>query len=211
MSLSLSLLEPFTATLDGREITSLVPEKGWALLTYLAMEPGRPHRREALAELLWPERPMTVALGNLRPVLSRLRRAIGDDHADRPLLLIERDTIQLNPAASYHIDLAELAAALRDAPPNTLRLREAVATCRGRAPRGPLVPDSPAFEDWWLLRQGEAERHILAALSLLAAHHQARGEYDLAAEYARANWSESPGARRRMPTDARLGAEGGAR
>jgi len=192
MHLSLSLLEPFTASLDGRDITSLVPDKGWALLTYLALEPSRPHRREALAELLWPERPLSVALCNLRPVLSRLRRAIGDDRADMPLLLVSRQTVQFNANSNHHIDLAELATAVRESPPDLDRLQAALAPCRRRTPQGPPVVDSPAFEEWWLVRQGEAERDIMAALSLLAAHHQARGEYGPAAEYARQQLEREP-------------------
>ena len=42
---------------DGAPITAFESDKVRALLAYLAVESGRPQRREMLAGLLWPERP----------------------------------------------------------------------------------------------------------------------------------------------------------
>ena len=53
--LSLALLGPLQVTLDGAPITAFESDKVRALLTYLAVEADRPHRRDALAGLLWPE------------------------------------------------------------------------------------------------------------------------------------------------------------
>ena len=64
--LSLSLLGAFQATLDGEPITGFGSAKTRALLAYLVIESDRPHRRETLAALLWPEQPDRVARINLR-------------------------------------------------------------------------------------------------------------------------------------------------
>ena len=55
--LSISLLGTFQVILDGKQVTAFESDKVRALLAYLAVESDRPHRRETLACLLWPERP----------------------------------------------------------------------------------------------------------------------------------------------------------
>ena len=83
--LSLRLLGPFQVTLDDKPVTHFESIKEPALLAYLAAEPGLPQRREALAELLWPERPEAAARANLRHTLANLRRAIGDRDRRAPV------------------------------------------------------------------------------------------------------------------------------
>lgn len=75
--LSLSLLGAVQVTLDG-EACSFRTAKVQALLAYLAVEADRPHRRQVLAGLLWPDWPETSARTNLRNALANLRQAIGD-------------------------------------------------------------------------------------------------------------------------------------
>jgi DNA-binding SARP family transcriptional activator len=50
----------FAVQLDGQPVAELDYDKVRALLAYLALEPDRPHRREALAGLLWPVFPLTA-------------------------------------------------------------------------------------------------------------------------------------------------------
>ena len=76
-----------------------------ALLAYLAVEADRPHRRETLAGLLWPDVPDATALNHLRHTLSDLRKAIGDSDAT-PFLHITRGTIQFNLDRSTSLDVA---------------------------------------------------------------------------------------------------------
>jgi DNA-binding SARP family transcriptional activator len=97
--LSLSLLGAFQATLDGEPVTGFRSIKVRALLAYLATESDRPHHRETLAALLWPEQPERVARSNLRYALSNLRKAIGDRHTDAPRLLVTRETVQFDCAS----------------------------------------------------------------------------------------------------------------
>ena len=99
--LSLSLLGPLEVTLDGEPVTGFRYDKVRALLVYLAVEAERPHRREWLAELLWPGRTERSARTNLRSALSNLRKAIGDRIAARPHLLITRETIQFDSASDH--------------------------------------------------------------------------------------------------------------
>ena len=106
--LTLSFLGCFHVCLDDRPVTDFKSNKVRALLAYLAVEADRPHRREALAGLLWPDWPDRDALSNLRYALASLRRAIGDHTAAPPFLLITPHTIQFNPASDHWLDVAEL-------------------------------------------------------------------------------------------------------
>src|SRR5690606_3065631 len=108
--LILAFLGPFQAALDGRPVVGFESSKVRALLAFLAVEASRPHPREAVAGLLWPDHHTRAALDSLRSGLANLRRVIGDRTADRPFLLIDRDTIRFNPAADYRLDVAELEA-----------------------------------------------------------------------------------------------------
>jgi DNA-binding SARP family transcriptional activator len=82
--LSLSLLGPFQATLDGQPIAGLRTNKVRALLAYLAVaahrHPGE-HSRQALVGLLWPDKPERAALAHLRNALALPRKAVGDRSA----------------------------------------------------------------------------------------------------------------------------------
>src|ERR687888_605944 len=74
--LALSFLGPLQITLAGESVTAFRSDKERALLVFLALEADRPHRREALIGLLWPEQPESLALNNLRKSLHRLRQAL---------------------------------------------------------------------------------------------------------------------------------------
>ena len=52
--LTLSLMGPLEVRQDGEPLTSFASNKVRALLAYLAVEAGRPHRREVLA-VVWPD------------------------------------------------------------------------------------------------------------------------------------------------------------
>lgn len=124
--LSIRLLGPLQVTLDGQPVTGFETTKARALLAYLANEADRPHRREFLAELLWPERSAGAAQANLRHTLAGLRRAIGDastapgigGHATSPLLLTTRTTIQFNCAADAYTDVTAFMALLKTSTPS---------------------------------------------------------------------------------------------
>ena len=74
--LTLSLLGPFEAQLDGHQLTTFRTNKVKALLIYLTVEKERPVLREFLMQLLWPDTPRESAQTNLRQTLYRLRKMI---------------------------------------------------------------------------------------------------------------------------------------
>ena len=192
--LSVSLLGPFRVTLAGAPVSRFKSNKVRALLAYLAVERDRPQSRQVLAGLLWPDWPDRDALSNLRYALSDLRKVIGDrapaDGRDEepPVLLVTRDTLQMNPASDTWIDVAAFAR-LVDAddtdPELHDRLERAVALYRGSFLEGFSVEDSARFEEWALFMRERMARQLSAALHRLAAAYEERGETEQMQAHAR--------------------------
>jgi DNA-binding SARP family transcriptional activator/tetratricopeptide (TPR) repeat protein len=180
--LALALLGPFQATLDGQPIQGLNSVYLRALLAYLAVERGRVHTREALASLLWSERPDQEAVSALRHALANLRGALGDPGAPSPLLLVTRSSVQLHPGGDYWLDVAEFE---RLAGQDLSDLTEAVKLYRGPFLHGLSVADSPAFEEWMLFKGEETRRRVLSLLEQLTSLQLARRATAEAARWAR--------------------------
>ena len=186
--LTLSFLGCFHVCLDDRPVTDFKSNKVRALLAYLAVEADRPHRREALAGLLWPDWPDRDALSNLRYALASLRRTIGDHTAAPPFLLITPQTIQFNPASDYCLDVAELGRQIADSRWQIVdgaKLVSAQSLYRGSFLAGFSIGDAAPFEEWALLRREQISLQGMSLLGSLAAYHEARGDYPAAQSCAR--------------------------
>ena len=86
-------------------LSGFASRKVEALLVYLACT-KYPQPREVLADLLWDERSQDRAMGNLRVVLTSLRKQLA------PYVTITRDSVELNPEAKSWLDAAEMEALL---------------------------------------------------------------------------------------------------
>ena len=104
--LVISLFGPLVVTLDGTAVSGFASKKAQALLAYLAVEADRPHSREELAGLLWPDYAEASARANLRSVLANVRRVLDDHSAAPPFLAIAGETVQYNSAADQQVDVA---------------------------------------------------------------------------------------------------------
>lgn len=183
--MSLLLLGSLQVTLDGATVAGFESDKVRALLIYLAVEHDRPHRRGALAGLLWPERPERAALLNLNQALANLRRAIGDREAHVPLILSSRDSLQFNPAADCTIDVNEFTRLVEACESHSHRSLANCAACAGRLERAAALyrgaflegfapRDSNTFQEWAGLLRERLHRRLLWALDGLAAYHARR-------------------------------------
>ena len=149
--LSLSFLGPLQVMLDGRPVARFESNKIRALLVYLAVELARPHPREVLADLLWPDWPQRSALANLRHALASLRHLLGDPQADPPILLISRETVQFNARSDHELDVAQFSALLAQdlsQGADVGSLEQAIALYRGPFLEGFSVSDCAPFEGW---------------------------------------------------------------
>jgi DNA-binding SARP family transcriptional activator/predicted ATPase len=192
--LSIRLLGPFLAELDGECLSGFRSDKVRALLAYLAVEAQRPWARSTLAGLLWPDFPEPSALSNLRNALSNLRRVIGDFLTESPFLQISPETIQFNPAGDSWLDVK----AFLDLVPKTgqasaeqmdiERLERAFALYRGDFMDGFSVASAP-FEEWILATREHLRERLLQTVRLLAIAHERSGGLVSALDYAR-RWIE---------------------
>ena len=192
--LSLSLLGSFAAVRDGQPLLRFATDKVRALLAYLAVESDRAHRRQSLAGLLWPDCAEETARTNLRGALADLRQALGAELADS-LLLVTRDTMQLNLGSDLALDVAAFRALIESADATPEQLQEALNLRRGRFLEGFALKDSPGFEDWLVTTRERLENLAYQGLQRLIARHEAAGELTQAVEAARrllrlAPWQE---------------------
>ena len=98
--LELITLGGFQIRREDTPLTGFESRKAEALLVYLAVE-CRPHTRSALAGLFWGDCTESRARGNLRRVLSNLRRLAG------PHLLITTQTVAFDAQSDYWLDIRE--------------------------------------------------------------------------------------------------------
>lgn len=184
--LEIAALGPLRIKLDGAPADDLTSSKAEALLVYLACR-GTPQPREAVAELLWPERTREQTLTNLRVTLSRLRRVAA------PYLLATRQTVSIDPESDYRLDVAELEAGIaahadpehRPAHENADRLAQTLALYRGEFLEGFSLPDSPGFDEWVLMERERLHLLVTDALQELAARYLELEDYPAGIEQAR--------------------------
>jgi molecular chaperone HtpG len=194
--LSISLLGLFQLDLDNQNITdTLRTAKERALLAYLTVESDRSHTREALAELLWPEKPEGVARTNLRQALLGVRRAIGDRDLSKPYLSVDDETIQFNRDQPYWIDTDAFNTHIQNTFTHTHKsletclycaqhLQAAVDLYRGDFMDGSLLLDSPGFQEWVIFHREQYLRYLLSALQTLSDYFRLVGKFELAHKYA---------------------------
>jgi DNA-binding SARP family transcriptional activator len=166
--LRIRLLGPPEASLDGVLLRFEI-KKALALLCYLAAEGGRHPRRE-LAKLLWPESEEQRARADLRAVLHKLRKNLGEDSAHDGVarfFVIESGRLGLEPWG-IDLDLEAFEAAVSLASSETSlggrsaaggrrdligQLQGDLELYRGEFMEGFSLKDAPEFELWL-----EAER-----------------------------------------------------
>ncbi len=192
-ALSLSFLGPFLVQLGNQPLTQFESDKVRALLAYLAVESGKPHRRSALAGLLWPDSTESAARASLRNALANLRLVIQDQRAYPPYLLIDSETIQWNPASDYWLDVVAFEQPLKHAPaPSSSlynhekidHLNAAVLLYHGAFLQGFSLKDSPEFEQWSRMEKESLQRKAVSILSYLALAFEQSEDIDQACAYA---------------------------
>ena len=162
------LLGSFQVTVDGEAVTQFGSDSARALLAYLALHPGTPLRRDALAGLLWPEYADAEARRNLRVALSRLRTAIGDQATGDPLLQVSRQEIQFSQDAAHLVDAGAMREALATTRAHAHERLEECAECAAlllkatALYRGELLAGFDA--DWIQLRRLKLRREYVELL-----------------------------------------------
>ena len=193
--LTLSFLGHFQVTLAGKPITNFESDRVRVLLAYLATEADRPHRREQVASLLWPDQPEQTARSNLRHVLRKLHQALGKSDPDSPWLLTTRQTIQFNPTSNHKLDVtlftsllaiceSHAHASLFECQDCIERLSRAAALYGGNFLAGLSLAGSEGLEEWVLVRQERFHRQALETMYQLANYYEAADDYEAAQQFA---------------------------
>jgi len=202
--LALSLLGPFQARVGERALVHFATDKVRALLAYLVVEADRPHRRDTLAALLWPEWDDSGARSNLRLALHRLRDTLdaAEPALSSAVIGVTRETVQVNGAA-VDLDVARFVALLEmcELHPHRLlhlcpsclsQLAEAAALYEGELLAGLSIVDAPGFEQWELARRAELEQRVLTLFYRLADAFEQLGEYERGLIFARRQLAIDP-------------------
>lgn len=153
--------------------------KATALLAYLAVS-GEPHRRDALAGLLWPDADGPRAAGALRRTLSAIRTAVGPER-----LVTDRSSVGLAPD-HLAVDVAESRAILESCAGHGHARTQTCSACidpllqivqlhRGTFLEGFALRDSAEFDDWQFFTAEELNRELAGVLERLVAALVAEG------------------------------------
>jgi predicted ATPase/DNA-binding SARP family transcriptional activator len=196
LPLSISLLGPLQVARGGALLGDFKYNKARALLAYLALAGGAAQSRAELCALLWPELPERAARRNLTQVLTALRDALAEGAARPAPLLINTESVQLNPEVAVQVDAVRFGALLDTAERHAHRnwhtcsacadrLREALALYRGDFASQLVVADSAPFEEWALLWRERLRQRAMSALERLAQRAEWCEAYAQAVEYAR--------------------------
>ncbi|MFO7625592.1 MAG: AAA family ATPase [Anaerolineales bacterium] len=191
--LQISVLGLYEVSLGDANTLAFESLKAQALLAYLAVESARPHSREALAGMLWPDRPASAALANLRHTLASLRTTLGErlqepDGSIHSFFHASSNRLQFKLSSAVWVDLCEFEQRLAKAAlerdkglqTNIAHLSDAVQLYRGRFMDGFSLRGCPEFEDWMLLRRENTVLLQQKALRSLAEALEASGAFDLA-------------------------------
>lgn len=180
--------------------------KEFALLAYLAIESERPHNRETLLGLLWPELSQDQARNNLRVALARLRKSI--KQVDPALIQSTRLTLrfnktQLQPGNNAWLDVAEFERLLALVKSHDHADPIQCPTCLGDMSKaselyqaeflnGFHLEKCEAFDLWLLVQRERYHMQIMDLLPRLEAAHIASANWKAAEEIVRQRLALDP-------------------
>lgn len=187
----IELLGGIRVLVGERVVDRFQTQKTAAMLAYLALRPGRPQMREALAEALWPEGDPVAIRNRLNQAVSSVRRQIHPpDMEHEPILLADHHTLSVNSGV-VETDVEEFerhlrrAAKARDRAERVKHLQAATALYRG-----PLMEGF--YEDWAMVERVRLEGLYLAALDDLVRAFSRTGEPEVALEYVQRKLAVDP-------------------
>jgi DNA-binding SARP family transcriptional activator len=176
------MLGPLEIMVDGAPAP---PRLRWrkhaALLAYLALRGSRPHARDRLISLLWPDKPDADARHSLNEAVRVVRRAAGAD-----AIVSGVGDLRLLPGY-VETDADEMSRHLGRGAPGA-----AAPLIRGQFLEGFALGDSSEFEQWLDAERRAWHGRMLDALVLASREEWHRGNAVVAADLARRALSLDP-------------------
>jgi len=151
--LEINTLSSPEIVVGNEKVTEFVSRKALALVIYLAINPGS-RSREELADLLWSDRSQERATGNLRVVLSDVRKKIGD------YLSIDRHSVAISASGDIWVDVHQLSDAIE-----TKNLDLAVSLYKGDFLESFYLRGASRFENWQVIEREKIRLELVDGLS----------------------------------------------
>jgi DNA-binding SARP family transcriptional activator len=168
------VLGPLDLTVAGHRVLRWNSLKARTVFQYLVVQIGRPVRREALMELMWPDHSVGSARNNLNAALYSLRNTLDQQGRRVPYILYKDGCYLPNPELMWWIDRTEFLSTLQHAEA-ARRGGQSGQAASGylravRLYRGPLFEDD-RDGDWYLPEQRRLKELYLQAVECLAEIH----------------------------------------
>jgi DNA-binding SARP family transcriptional activator len=168
------VLGPLDLTVAGHRVVRWNSLKARTVFQYLVVQIGRPVRREALMELMWPDHSVGSARNNLNAALYSLRNTLDQQGRRVPYILYKDGCYLPNPELMWWIDRTEFLSTLQHAEA-ARRGGQSGQAASGylravRLYRGPLFEDD-RDGDWYLPEQRRLKELYLQAVECLAEIH----------------------------------------
>jgi len=185
-SVAACVLGPLDLTVAGNRVLRWNSLKARTVFQYLVVQIGRPVRREALMELMWPDHSVGSARNNLNAALYSLRNTLDQRGSRVPYILYKDGCYLPNPELMWWIDRTEFLSTLQRA--EAARRggqsgRAVDAYLRAvRLYRGPLFEDD-RDGDWYLPEQRRLKELYLQAVECLAEIHLERRDLTAAVRF----------------------------
>ena len=182
-TLQIRLLGGFQLERDGRVLEQLPLRAARSLFAYLVLNRERPHTRDLLAGIFWPDFDESRARRRLSQALWQIQTTIGDEGGER-YLIGAPDTVRFNGDADFALDvddferLLERAEEAEDRTAETRALTAAVELYRGDLLAG-------FYDDWLFPDQDRLRTAFVRALKRLTDLARSRGDYETALVHAR--------------------------
>ena len=181
--LSFALLGQTVLLKNGMPLVKFRSQKEAALLIYLA-QTGQSQQRDVVAELLWDATSTQQALSNLRTVIARLRKQVGD------ALIVTRKTIALSPERLAQVDSVKLLQVLEDVGEvetavSATTLQKALETYHGDFLSDFNISNAPRFNDWAIITREHIRRRVISGYKMLGQFSLTTGDAKSGIEIAR--------------------------
>jgi DNA-binding SARP family transcriptional activator/TolB-like protein len=168
------LLGEATVCVAGADSHRVIPQKGLALLIYLAMHRGRPISRAVLADLLWGDRVDSQARQNLRQCVLTLRRDFGPT---LPRALVVEDQSLALPIDRVEVDALQFVACAGAA--DAIERRGCLDLAWGPF-LGGFSTGAEGFDEWAAAERQALEATAVRAFAELTEQFDAAGNSEFA-------------------------------
>jgi predicted ATPase/DNA-binding SARP family transcriptional activator/Tfp pilus assembly protein PilF len=186
--LNIRLLGGLKIERNDLEVKGFASSKARALIAYLACNPGA-HSRESLATMLWDDRSQERAMGNLRVLISSIRKLL------LPFVDITRYEISLRRDECVWIDVDHIDGLFSEicgeagkfevfSSEDVARLEEHLLLYRGGLLAGFTIRSAGEFDDWVRIERERLHQRVVQCVASLADHFIGKGEDPKAMEWA---------------------------